>query len=436
MKRRFQEDWDLETLVVRGGRPLIGRVRASGAKNAALPILAATLLSAEPVEVGDIPELDDIRTMIEVLRQLGATAEMKADGQLAVRASSLTNTEAPYDLIRRMRASFLVMGPLLARRGMARIALPGGCAIGSRPIDLHLKGLAALGVEVVMGYGFVEARTERLRGAEVYLDFPSVGATENLMMAGSLAEGTTHIGNAAREPEVVDLANFLNGMGAKVRGAGTDVIRIEGVRELSGTSYRVIPDRIEAGTYMMGVGIAGGDVTIENVVVRHLEPVIAKLRECGLSVEEEGEGLRVTTRGRPMASDIKTLPYPGFPTDLQPPWMALMTMCEGVSVITENVFEDRFRHVEELRRLGARIRVQGRTALVDGVARLSGAAVKATDLRAGAALILAGLAAEGTTEVSYVHHIDRGYVDIEDKLQALGADIQRQDVPLPETVTA
>lgn len=432
----------MEMIVIEGGRQLAGRVRIEGAKNAALPVLAGTLLTGGKVRLEGVPALDDVSTMLEVLVHLGTVAETGSNGLITLTAADLSNSEAPYELVRRMRASFLVMGPLLARRGLARISLPGGCAIGARPIDLHLKGFGAMGAEIISGYGYVEARAERLHGAQIYLDFPSVGATENLMMAATLAEGITVIENAAKEPEIVDLATFLNALGARIRGAGTDTVRIEGVRELQGAGHRIIPDRIEAGTYLMAVGAAGGEVILENVVCRHLEPVVAKAREAGLEVQVEstGEGghetLWVRSAGCPRGTDIITLPYPGFPTDLQPPWMALMAVSSGRAVITENVFEDRYRHVEELRRMGARVRVQGRVAEVGGVARLHGARVKATDLRGGAALVVAGLAAEGVTEITYVHHLDRGYAHLEEKLSRLGAVIERQDIPLAEADTA
>ncbi|HHW14706.1 MAG TPA: UDP-N-acetylglucosamine 1-carboxyvinyltransferase [Firmicutes bacterium] len=427
----------METILIEGGRRLAGEVRIGGAKNAALPILAAALLTGEAVRLESVPPLDDVTTMEEVLTHLGVLVTAAPGGVVKVEAGELKMNEAPYELVRRMRASFLVMGPLLARRKVARIALPGGCAIGARPIDLHLKGFCALGAEVVSGYGYVEARAERLHGAEIYLDFPSVGATENLMMAASLADGHTTIVNAAKEPEIVDLATFLNTLGARVRGAGTDTIRIEGVRELGGAQHRIIPDRIEAGTYLMAVGAAGGEVAIRNVVARHLEPVIAKAREAGMEIQvesgaEEGENevLRVRATGTPSPADIITLPYPGFPTDLQPPWLTLMTLSTGRAVVTENVFEDRFRHVEALRRMGARIRVQGRVAEITGVARLIGTRVDATDLRAGAALVVAGLAADGTTEVGRVYHLDRGYANLEANLRGLGAAVERQETPL------
>lgn len=324
-----------------------------------------------------------------------------------------------------MRASFLVMGPLLARMGEARISMPGGCAIGSRPIDLHLKGFRALGATIEIGNGFIEARTRRLKGSKVYLDFPSVGATENIMMAAVLAEGQTVIQNAAEEPEITDLASFLNKMGAKIVGAGTGEIRIEGVKKLAGAKHTVIPDRIEVGTYMVAAAITGGNIFVDNVIPNHVRAVIAKLQESNIKVVEEGNGLRIIAKIRPKAVDIKTLPYPGFPTDMQSQFMALMSISEGTSVINETVFESRFAHVDELKRLGANIKIEGRSVIIKGRKNLIGATVKATDLRAGAALILAGLASHGATTISNVRHIDRGYVDIEKKLKKLGAEIYR-----------
>lgn len=418
----------MEYIAIEGGRRLSGRVCVNGSKNAALPILAATLLTGEESKLEGIPPLLDVFTMFDVLRQLGA--EVKEEGKIVrIWRSDPTRFEASHDLVRRMRASFLVMGPLLTRHGRARISLPGGCAIGSRPIDLHLKGLVAMGAVISVEHGYVEAKAARLRGAEIHLDVPSVGATENLMMAATLAEGTTYIYNAAREPEVVDLAGFLNAMGAVVRGAGTDVIRISGVRELKGASYRVIPDRIEAGTYLLAGAITGGEVVVENAVAHHLEAFLAKLREAGVTVEVSGEAIRAAASGRPRAVDITTLPYPGFPTDLQPPFMAFLALSEGTSLVTENIFEDRFRHVDELKRMGAKIRLQGKVAMVEGVDHLTGAPVTATDLRAGAALVLAGLAARGITEVGAVHHLDRGYVRLEETLASLGAQIERRREP-------
>jgi UDP-N-acetylglucosamine 1-carboxyvinyltransferase len=344
---------------------------------------------------------------------------------LRISTPQVENNEAPYEFVRKMRASFLIMGPLLARTGRARISTPGGCAIGSRPIDLHLKGFCLLGADIKQGQGYIEARAERMVGSRIYLDYPSVGATENIMMAASLASGATIIENAAEEPEVVDLANYLNTMGARIKGAGTKIIRVEGVDELYGSDYSVIPDRIEAGTFLAAAAAAGGDVVVDNVIGGHINPVLAKLRESGVRVEE-GEGyVRVSGDGRLMPTDIKTMPYPGFPTDMQPQFMAMMTLAGGTSVITETVFENRFMHVNELKRMGARIKVSGRTVIVQGVEKLTGAKVKATDLRAGAALSIAALAAEGTTEISNIYHVDRGYEKYVDKLKGLGADITR-----------
>ena len=416
----------MSSIVIEGGRPLVGTVKISSAKNAVLPVLAASLLTESQCIIEDAPELEDVKVMIEVLKSLGARAQREGDS-IKITASEINSFEAPYDLVRKMRASFLVMGPLLARKGRARISMPGGCAIGSRPIDLHLKGFAALGAEIELGHGYVEAKSKKLTGSTIYLDFPSVGATENIMMAAALAEGQTTIENAAKEPEIIDIANFLNSMGAKIRGAGTDIIKIEGVKELSGISYTVIPDRIETGTFLVAGAITGGNILLENVVPEHLKPVIAKLIECGATITEEPEGLRVIGNGRPMASDVKTMPYPGFPTDMQAQIMAYLSTALGTSMVIETVFENRFMHVEELKRMGAKIKIEGRSAVIEGVEKLSGAPVKATDLRAGAALILAGLAAEGTTRVMNTYHIDRGYVNIVEKLQNLGASIKKVD---------
>ncbi|HHY41454.1 MAG TPA: UDP-N-acetylglucosamine 1-carboxyvinyltransferase [Thermoanaerobacterales bacterium] len=416
----------MSSIVIEGGRPLVGTVKISSAKNAVLPVLAASLLTESQCIIEDAPELEDVKVMIEVLKSLGARAQREGDS-IKITASEINSFEAPYDLVRKMRASFLVMGPLLARKGRARISMPGGCAIGSRPIDLHLKGFAALGAEIKLGHGYVEAKCKKLTGSTIYLDFPSVGATENIMMAAALAEGQTTIENAAKEPEIIDIANFLNSMGAKIRGAGTDIIKIEGVKELSGISYTVIPDRIETGTFLVAGAITGGNILLENVVPEHLKPVIAKLIECGATITEEPEGLRVIGNGRPMASDVKTMPYPGFPTDMQAQIMAYLSTALGTSMVIETVFENRFMHVEELKRMGAKIKIEGRSAVIEGVEKLSGAPVKATDLRAGAALILAGLAAEGTTKVMNTYHIDRGYVNIVEKLQNLGASIKKVD---------
>lgn len=412
-------------IIVENSPALRGTVKISGAKNSVLPIIAASLLSYGEVLIDDVPELKDVNVMIELIKFLGANCTFK-DGKLKINVN-LKDVEAPYDLVKKMRASFLVMGPILARLGRAKISLPGGCAIGTRPIDLHLKGFQTLGAEIDIGHGYVEARAKKLVGKKVYLDFPSVGATENIMMAAVFADGITTIENAAEEPEVVDLANFLNKMGANIKGAGTDTIRIEGVKELKGTEHTVIPDRIEAGTYMVAAAMTGGDVLIENVIVDHIKPIIAKLTECGIDVFEEGTGVRVKGNRNYKAVDVKTLPYPGFPTDMQAQMMAMMAGAKGTSVIIETVFENRFMHVDELKRMGADIKIEGRTAVVTGIDHLSGAEVKATDLRAGAALILAGLIAEGKTIINDVHHIDRGYVNIEEKLKNLGAIIYRVD---------
>lgn len=420
----------MSKIIIRGGRRLSGTVRINGAKNAVLPILAASLLARDGESIiRDVPLLDDVVTIRQVLSSLGADIRQEEDA-VVVDASSLQNFEPPYELVRKMRASFLVMGPLLTRFGHARISLPGGCAIGMRPIDQHLKGFEAMGADISLGQGYIEARSEgRLQGAKIYLDFPSVGATQNIMMAAALAEGTTFIENAAREPEIVDLANFMNSMGAVVRGAGTGVIRIEGVEALRGAEHTVIPDRVEAGTYMVAAAITGGDVFVEGAIADHLVPVISKMEEMGVEFEERENGIRVIANRPLRAVDVKTLPHPGFPTDMQSQIMALLLISEGTSVVTETVFENRFMHVEEFRKMQGQVRVEGRSAIVTGGSQLIGAKVCATDLRAGAALICAGLRAEGETEVTGIHHIDRGYMNITEKLAALGADIWRESPP-------
>ncbi len=400
----------------------------SAAKNAVLPIIVAAMLPETPATICDVPDLEDVRTICRVLSSLGVKVEKKGS-DLVFDAAGLCGMEASYELVSKMRASFLVMGPLLAKMGRARIALPGGCMIGSRPIDLHLKAFEAMGAEIEIAEGYVEARAPKgLSGASIYLDFPSVGATENIMMAAVLAEGRTVIENAAEEPEIVDLATFLSGMGAKIKGAGTNIVRIDGVRMLEGISHTPIPDRIEAGTFMMGVAMTGGDIVVDNVVTEHLKPLFAKLREVGVTIEcVDVDRVQVTSTGKIRSTDIKTLPYPGFPTDMQAQFMALMTLGNGIAAVTETVFENRFMHVDELRRMGADIAIEGRRALVRGVPFLQGAFVRATDLRAGAALVLAGLAARGVTEVGELHHIDRGYDHLVEKLKGLGADISRVD---------
>ncbi|MBU8905905.1 UDP-N-acetylglucosamine 1-carboxyvinyltransferase [Desertibacillus haloalkaliphilus] len=433
----------MEKIIVRGGRRLQGSVKVEGAKNAVLPVIAASLLASKGTStILDVPSLADVYTMREVLRNLNIDVSYEGN-EFKVNAEKALKTEAPFEYVRKMRASFLVMGPLLARVGHARIALPGGCAIGSRPIDQHLKGFEAMGATVEIGSGFIEAKIDgRLQGARIYLDFPSVGATENIMMAAAMAEGTTVIENVAEEPEIVCLANYLNAMGAKVRGAGTGTIRIDGVDELVGATHTVIPDRIEAGTFMVAAAITKGDIFVEGALSEHLRPLIAKMEEMGVGIYEKENGIRVIGPEKLKAADIKTMPHPGFPTDMQSQMMALLLQAEGTSVITETVFENRFMHVEEFRRMNGNIKIEGRSAIISGPAKLQGAEVSATDLRAGAALILAGLVSEGVTRVVELKHIDRGYVDLEAKLQALGADIERieevepaelenQDVPAP-----
>lgn len=416
----------MERLIVKGGNRLVGTVKTSGAKNAVLPIIAASILGTSPSRLDEIPALEDVRTICAVLECLGIKVDASEPHTLKIDSREITSCEAPYELVRSMRASFLVMGPLLARKGYARISQPGGCAIGTRPIDLHLKGFEALGVKIEQGHGYIEASApEGMTGANIYLDFPSVGATENIMMAAAMANGTTVLENPAEEPEIVDLANYLNQMGARVRGAGTNVITIEGVSELHGVQHSVIPDRIEAGTYMIAAAMTGGDVIIENVLPEHQKPLIAKLREAGALVEEDIDRIHVVGSGRLKAVDIKTLPYPGFPTDMQAQMMAMLSVAEGRSKITETVFENRFMHVVELNRMGANITTEGRSAVITGPAHLTGCTVRATDLRAGAAMILAGLVAEGATEICDIYHIDRGYEEISAKLTRLGADIKR-----------
>ncbi|MBJ6361896.1 UDP-N-acetylglucosamine 1-carboxyvinyltransferase [Paenibacillus sp. GCM10012307] len=425
----------MSKIIVRGGRRLTGTVKVSGAKNSVLPILAASLLASEGESViHDVPLLDDVITIQKVLSSLGAGLTYQSE-TMRIHASQLTAVEAPYDLVRKMRASFLVMGPLLARLGSAKIYLPGGCAIGTRPIDQHLKGFEAMGAEINLGQGCIEAKINgRLRGAKIYLDVASVGATENIMMAAALAEGTTTIENAAKEPEIVDLANYLNAMGAKVRGAGTGLIRIEGVQSLKGAVHTVIPDRVEAGTYIIAAAITGGDVYVEGAIADHLAPVISKLQEMGVEIREGDNGLHVKAEGPLRSVDVKTLPHPGFPTDMQSQMMALLMVSEGTSVVTETVFENRFMHVEEFNKLQGQIKVEGRSAIVNGNTPLVGAKVCATDLRAGAALICAALRAEGESEITGTHHVDRGYVDLAKKLGSLGAEIRREEetVVLPQ----
>ena len=410
-------------IIVKKSAPLRGTVKIDGAKNAVLPIITATLLADGKSVLKGVPNLRDVHVISDLLRHLGA--EVTYEGTtLTVDASNITTCEAPYELVRKMRASFLVMGPLLARFNHTKISMPGGCAIGTRPIDLHLKGFKSLGAEVEIDHGFVEAKTEKLTGNKLYLDFPSVGATENIMMAAALAEGTTIIENAAEEPEIVDLANFLNEMGANVKGAGTNTIKIKGVESLKGAEHTVIPDRIEAATYMVAAAMTKGDITVENVLMEHLKPIIAKLRETGCEIIEMENAVRVIGPEVLKPIDIKTLPHPGFPTDVQAQFMAMLTIANGTAVVIETVFENRFMHVAEFNRMGADIKIEGRSAIVNGVDKLYGAKVNATDLRAGAALILCGLIAEGETQIGEIYHIQRGYVDIDKKIRALGGNIE------------
>jgi len=421
----------MDKIVIRGGVPLRGTIVLSGSKNAALPVVIAALLTAEPIRLGNVPRLRDVSTTLELLGQLGVECRWLGDHELEVCAGRLVSHEAPYDLVKTMRASFLVLGPLLARTGRARVSTPGGCAIGARPVNLHIAGIRALGARVQIRNGYVEAHTDGLKGARIWLDTPSVGATENIMMAAVLARGHTLIENAAREPEVQTLAGVLDSMGAQIAGAGTHVIEIEGVQRLSGADHEVVPDRIEAGSLMTAAAITGGDVTIQNAPVEQLDAVIAKLREVGAEIVTQNGRLRVTRRGALAPVELRTLPYPGFPTDLQAQMMAMLTQASGTSVVTETIFENRFMHVLELLRLGADIVMKGSTAIVRGPAKLSGAPVMATDLRASMGLIVAGLAADNATEVSRVYHLDRGYEALEQKLSALGARIERVRDPSP-----
>lgn len=416
----------MEKIIVRGGRRLNGTVQVEGAKNAVLPVIAASLLASEDKSIiSNVPTLSDVYTINEVLRHLGADVHFE-NNQVIVDASKELSTEAPFEYVRKMRASVLVMGALLARNGHARVALPGGCAIGSRPIDQHLKGFEAMGASIKVGNGFIEAEVNgRLKGAKVYLDFPSVGATENIIMAAALAEGTTVLENVAKEPEIVDLANYINAMGGKIRGAGTGTIRIEGVETLKGINHTIIPDRIEAGTFMVAAAITGGDVLVKGAIPEHLTSLVAKMEEMGVKIVEEQEGLRVIGPEKLKSVDLKTMPHPGFPTDMQSQMMALLLCANGTSMITETVFENRFMHVEEFRRMNGDIKIEGRSVIINGPVKLQGAEVAATDLRAGAALILAGLCAEGHTRVTELKHLDRGYVNFHEKLASIGADIER-----------
>jgi UDP-N-acetylglucosamine 1-carboxyvinyltransferase len=416
----------VDKLQIQGGVPLEGEVRISGAKNAALPILAATLLAEGTVSVGNVPHLQDVTTMIELLGRMGVSVTIDDKMRVEVDSGTIREHVAPYELVRTMRASILVLGPLLARFGKADVSLPGGCAIGARPVNIHVDGLQQLGAEILIENGYIRARASRLRGARLVLETVTVTGTENLLMAAALAEGETVIENAAREPEVVDLADFLNAMGAKIRGAGTDTIVIHGVERLTGASYDVLPDRIETGTYLVAGAITGGRVRVKGTRPDHLDAVVAKLREAGAKVEVGDSWIALDMDGRrPRAVDIRTAPYPAFPTDMQAQFAALNTVAEGVGAVTETIFENRFMHMLEMRRLGADIRIEGSTAIIRGVPKLTAAPVMATDLRASASLVLAGLIAQGATEIHRIYHIDRGYECIEEKLEQLGARIKR-----------
>ncbi len=417
----------MDAIIVRGGNRLSGTVEIEGAKNAALPILAASILGQNrPSKLENIPLLSDIYTMNEVLSYLNMEITFNEEEKtLELDATMDLKSDTPFEFMNKMRASVVVMGPLLARNGKARVAMPGGCSIGTRPIDLHLKGFEAMGVEITQGNGYLDATVDQLKGADIYLDFPSVGATQNIMMAATMAEGTTVIENAAREPEIVDLANYLNRMGAKVVGAGTEKIRITGVEELTGCNHSVIPDRIESGTFMVAAAITEGNVLIKDMVGEHNRPLISKLREMGVTIEEEADGIRVIGPEKLTAVDIKTMPYPGFPTDMQAQFTIAQLMAEGTSIVHETVFENRFMHLEEMRKMDAQFQIDGQSAVIRGGNQLEGATVASTDLRASAALILAGLRADGYTKVIEISHLDRGYYKFHEKLSALGANVER-----------
>ncbi len=415
-------------LLIEGGERLIGEVTISGAKNAALPAMAASLLLEGKTVLENVPQVRDIETFKTLLECLGAKVRWVSKGVLEIDASALTDITAPYDLVKAMRASILVLGPLLARAGRARVSLPGGCAIGARPIDLHLRGLEQMGASITLRHGYIYASARKLKGTRIYLDLPTVTGTENLMMAASRAEGVTVIENAAREPEVEDLAELLGKMGVRVEGAGTSVLKIEGVSQLRPAAHRIIPDRIEAGTFMVAAGITRGNLLLRGCRLDQMEAVVEKLRQSGIEIIPQDSGIRVVGPTKIRSADVRTLPYPGFPTDMQAQFMALMTLANGLSVITETIFENRFMHVSELRRMGADIRIEGSSAIVTGVPSLSGAPVMATDLRASASLVLAGLAAEGRTTISRIYHLERGYEALAEKLASVGAKVQRVEI--------
>jgi len=414
----------MQKLAIQGGTRLNGEVHISGAKNAALPILCASLLSADSLQLDNVPDLNDISTMCRLLRQMGVAIEAK-ERQMILSSAHIGKLEAPYDMVKTMRAAILVLGPLLARFGEARVSLPGGCAIGSRPVDLHIKGLQAMGAEIQIEHGYIHAKCNRLKGARVFFDLVSVTGTENLMMAGALADGVTVLENAAREPEVVDLANCLISMGANIEGAGSDTITIAGIDKLHGASYRIMPDRIESGTFLVAAAATGGNITITDTRADILENVLEKLQEAGAVINISGTAINLRMNKRPMAVNVRTAPYPAFPTDMQAQFMAMNAIAEGSAMVVETIFENRFMHVQELRRLGAQIEVEGNTAVIKGCAQLEGASIMATDLRASASLVIAGLAAQGETIVDRIYHLDRGYEHIEAKLSVLGAQIRR-----------
>lgn len=418
----------MDKLYILGGNRLEGEIRISGSKNGTLALMAGVLLGKGTTTLENVPNIGDTCTMVQMLQQLGLKIRFDGVDRVEIDATEVKSCEAPYELVKKMRASFCVAGPLLARFGYAKIPMPGGCDIGARPVDFHVKGLQTLGAKVTMEHGYVEVEAKKLKGAKVYLDFPSAGATQHLMTAACLADGITHIENAALEPEVVELADMLTAMGARISGAGTSTIEIEGVDELHGVTHRVIPDRMETGTYAIAAAVTAGDITLRDVTPEHSTAAFQKLQEAGARIVQGNDYVRISSNGHPMAVDIKTMPHPGFPTDMQQPFAAMLSMAEGTSVISENVYERRFRYVAELQRMGADILQEGRAAVIKGVPRLTGAEVTATDLRAGAALVIAGLAAEGRTEISDVEHIDRGYENIEGKLSSVGASIVRRSM--------
>jgi UDP-N-acetylglucosamine 1-carboxyvinyltransferase len=414
----------MQKLAIQGGSPLRGEVRISGAKNAALPIMCAGLLTADTLRLINLPDLHDVGTMRKLLLQMGIAAEV-SNGEITFKGDKVDNWEAPYDMVKTMRAAILVLGPLVARFGEAKVSLPGGCAIGSRPVDLHIKGLQAMGAEITIEHGYIHAKAKRLKGARIFFDIVSVTGTENLMMAAALADGVTSLENAAREPEVVDLANCLRAMGAKISGDGTDTITVTGVESLHGATYRIMPDRIESGTFLVAAAATGGSITLRETRADILETVLEKLTEAGAKIKVEGDSIHLEMSGRPKAVNVRTAPHPAFPTDMQAQFMALNCIAEGSAMVVETIFENRFMHVQELRRLGAQIDVEGNTSVVKGVDHLEGATVMATDLRASACLVIAGLVAQGETIIDRIYHLDRGYEHIESKLSQLGANIYR-----------